>query len=387
VRGHRWLKLAVVAALALVGATTAWTAAGRQAATPITGVEPAWSPNGRQIAFADLDGSWGIYVVNSDGSGRRRLWTGSRVQTHAISWAPDGSRVAFDATIGDDPSTVYTVPAAGGNPSRVTTGWSPAWGPNNQILVTDASIGEFGQDIRLYAVNADGGNRRSFVDCPQLDFGEPCGDENPSWSRDGRRVAFDMNIDGRASAVAYMNADGSGRRELTSYSPPNLSPTWSPEGNALVYEQQSITRQATKDVLGIMNIDGTGGRVLVQNARQPSWSPDGRTIIFSRSEGVAPTLYLVNADGSDVRQFTGTGTPTTTTGGAPATKCVVPKVVGKTLAAAKKLLTKAHCKTGKVTRVKSAKVAKGKVVSAKPKAGTSKPSGAAVALAVSRGKK
>jgi translation initiation factor IF-2 len=49
---------------------------------------------------------------------------------------------------------------------------------------------------------------------------------------------------------------------------------------------------------------------------------------------------------------------------------VVPKVVGKTVAAAKALLTRARCKVGKITHVKSNTVAKGHVASSHPKAGT-----------------
>ena len=34
----------------------------------------AWSPDGRRIAFvSNRDGSYGIYVMNADGSGQRRL--------------------------------------------------------------------------------------------------------------------------------------------------------------------------------------------------------------------------------------------------------------------------------------------------------------------------
>src|SRR5205823_2753075 len=101
---------------------------------------------------------------------------------------------------------------------------------------------------------------------------------------------------------------------------------------------------------------------LIQNARQPSWSPDGKTIAYAGGTGTGQGLFLVNADGSNARPFTGAGAATTTTAtGGGATKCVVPKVVGKPLATARKLLTKAHCKTGKVKRVKSAKVAAGRV--------------------------
>jgi uncharacterized delta-60 repeat protein len=67
--------------------------------------------------------------------------------------------------------------------------------------------------------------------------------------------------------------------------------------------------------------------------------------------------------------------------------CVVPKLKGKTLRAAKRALTKAHCSVGKVTRVFSAKVKKGRVLSQKPKPGTKLNAGSKVRLTLSKGKK
>jgi beta-lactam-binding protein with PASTA domain len=65
---------------------------------------------------------------------------------------------------------------------------------------------------------------------------------------------------------------------------------------------------------------------------------------------------------------------------------VVPKVVGKPLASAKRAITKAHCKTGKVTRAYSAKKA-GIVIAERPKPRTKLKNGAKVNLTVSRGRR
>jgi Tol biopolymer transport system component len=53
--------------------------------------EPAFAPNGKRITFARL-GS-GIFVMNLDGSGVRRLTSG--VQDIFPVWSPDGTRIAF----------------------------------------------------------------------------------------------------------------------------------------------------------------------------------------------------------------------------------------------------------------------------------------------------
>jgi eukaryotic-like serine/threonine-protein kinase len=66
--------------------------------------------------------------------------------------------------------------------------------------------------------------------------------------------------------------------------------------------------------------------------------------------------------------------------------CKVPHVVDKKLSSAEKAITKAGCKVGRVSKKHSSKVAKGKVISEKPKAGSTKPAGTKVSLTVSKGK-
>ena len=70
----------------------------------------------------------------------------------------------------------------------------------------------------------------------------------------------------------------------------------------------------------------------------------------------------------------------------PTTSCKVPNVVGKTLAAATRLLHSAHCTLGKVTRVRSRRP-RGRVVSETPAAGKHRSAGARVKLKVSRGRR
>jgi PASTA domain/Divergent InlB B-repeat domain len=67
--------------------------------------------------------------------------------------------------------------------------------------------------------------------------------------------------------------------------------------------------------------------------------------------------------------------------------CVVPKVKGKKLRAAKQAIRRAHCAVGTVTRAFSAKVKKGRVISQKPKPGKKLAAGSKIKLKVSKGKK
>jgi uncharacterized repeat protein (TIGR01451 family) len=65
--------------------------------------------------------------------------------------------------------------------------------------------------------------------------------------------------------------------------------------------------------------------------------------------------------------------------------CVVPRVVGKTLVAARRALAASHCSTGRITRAASARVAKGRVIAQRPAPGARRPSLAKVDVVVSRG--
>jgi hypothetical protein len=71
---------------------------------------------------------------------------------------------------------------------------------------------------------------------------------------------------------------------------------------------------------------------------------------------------------------------------ATAPKCIVPKVKGMTLTAAKKALLHAHCRAGKITRKRSKKIRKGRVISTSPSARTRHASGAKVNVTLSKGR-
>jgi beta-lactam-binding protein with PASTA domain len=70
----------------------------------------------------------------------------------------------------------------------------------------------------------------------------------------------------------------------------------------------------------------------------------------------------------------------------PAAACIVPKLKGKSVKAAKRALTKAHCRAGKITK-KFSKAKKGRVISQKPKPGKHLAAGTKVSFAVSKGRK
>lgn len=81
------------------------------------------------------------------------------------------------------------------------------------------------------------------------------------------------------------------------------NPAWSPDGRTLVFESSLHDHEG----IFIVNRDGTGLRQVTTdtaNSFQPNWSPDGRRIVYSSDRDGHGDLYLVNVDGSGMTRLT-----------------------------------------------------------------------------------
>ena len=148
----------------------------------------------------------------------------------------------------------------------------------------------------VYVVNADGSGLRRLTDDPGADF-------DPSWSPDGRRIAYrHEGGGGDATAEIYvMNADGSQQRNLTRRRGQDYSPAWSPDGQRIAF---ASVRRGPMPTIWVMDADGSNQRRVTRvSGEYPAWSPDGRKIAFDRNT-FGPTgwdIWVVNADGSQPR--------------------------------------------------------------------------------------
>ena len=203
-------------------------------AGPQSNWSPTLSPDARTIAFIRTGESYspivGLYVIQIDGTGERRITSGSIYGFDSAEWSPDATTLLFSADIvSNDVDTDYgdlLAVGLGGEPERgVVRGTGddigPTWSPDGLFI---AYLDKSGDRSRVMVAAADGSDPH-----PISDVGDWF---NPQWSPDARHV---LAVDGRsgggqpivailaplgkepAASFALPDVSGFGRADLPSW--------------------------------------------------------------------------------------------------------------------------------------------------------------------------
>lgn len=258
---------------------------------------PEFSSDGTALAY---DHSFSVYVVNSDGTGRRLLVRNGYEPT----WWPNGDKLLFSRYRVDNDVAICSINADGTGRTELTNGsinYEPAWSPDGSkiVFVRDRDLPQ------LWTMDADGSRETRLTRAPGKE------DVSPEWSPNGAKVLFTRSKSyGRRclyrTDVLVINVDGSEVTNLTkTCRRRELSPHWSPDGSKIVF-----TRGTTRGFqIFMMNSNGTGVRRLTDGPRRnhsPVWSPDGSKIAFISTRGGNRELYIMNADGTAETRLTRT---------------------------------------------------------------------------------
>ena len=266
---------------------TALSGSTRLTSDPAMKYCPEYSPSGRQIAFVRWGGDDGLWLMNSDGTGQVRLSEGD--VNCGFQWAPGGQRIVFTKS-NEDIRGPFDVSLQTGVIRQLAN--EPAvfrisLSQNGRWIAFDGG-GDSGY-FQIFVMTADGQHLTSLT--PELGYAT-----QPAWSPNGRQIAF---FDG--SGISVMNADGTDVHSLDIDSPGLFAsqfPVWSPNGQQIAFQGFS----ALGPELFMINADGSGIRDVSNGlrARAMAWSPNGRRIAFSDWS----SIYTVSADGSDLEYLT-----------------------------------------------------------------------------------
>ena len=127
-------------------------------------------------------------------------------------------------------------------------------------------------------------------------------DEEPDWSPDGKRIAFDSGRNGN-NDIFIIDIKGKNLQQLTNSPAKEDHASWSPDGKRIAYQHEW---QGNTDVY-VMNADGSNKTRLTTHAARdgwPDWSPDGSLIVFSSERDGQREIYVMNRNGDDQKRLT-----------------------------------------------------------------------------------
>jgi Tol biopolymer transport system component len=236
-----------------------------------------------------------LFLAGPDGTGARDTTPPAVLDVHGAG-SPDGRRIAVSAiAAGDHDPEIFTIAADGSGLRSLTDNHhsdrQPSWSPNGRrIAFSSARTGLF----QIYSMPASGGRARRLSN--QAD---DC--ESSAWSPNGRWIVFSCELG--YWKLVRMRADGSReRRLLPGYPLSEMSPTWTPDG-LIMFGRGAPTASGR----GIFSVrpGGTGLRRVSSHGGEPAVSPEGRLVAFVwMPDGANQELFLMNRDGSGLRQIT-----------------------------------------------------------------------------------
>jgi Tol biopolymer transport system component len=275
-------------------------------------------PGGRIVYSSDKTGDFEIYVMDTGGRNVTQL-THTLGDDYEPEWSPDGKQIAFTSNRSGN-WEIYLINADGSTPRNLTKNGAMDVGPvfsracsglAQPCVTWIAFFSDRDGDFNLYMMDEQGGNVTQLTD-------DPADDWWPSWSPDGRQVAFMSARDGWRTDIFVLDV-GSGTVRQYTNTPydDELWPVWSPDGKRIAFVSDRdgwyhlYVMDADCDPECGANPQPVTDRKMATDI-DPNWSPDGRWLVFASD--CDPTveygfqydfeLFAVRADGKGLTQLT-----------------------------------------------------------------------------------
>ncbi len=218
--------------------------------------------------------------------------TGAAAGLARNSNACDGGRIAFMRE-GSGPPVIYTMSARGGDLTSVVVGHAPSWSPDGRWIAFDDSQ-------HIDRMRPNGSHITDLT--PSL---QNVSTYDPAWSPDGRWIAFVSAPSGtRDAALWLVRADGSNLHELINAPGEEEHPSWSPDGSRIAFDSFPATGP---DHVFTVRFDGTDLDRITADALDawgPSWSSQNLIAFANGASSATNNIFTIRPDGSHLRQLT-----------------------------------------------------------------------------------
>lgn len=257
--------------------------------------QPRWSPDGSKILFS-FSGGDGTIIYHMDATGKNLT---PLTEGFSPRWSPDGSQILFVSYRDNTGAHIYLIDKDGDNLIRLPTGpfydYGPIWSPDgNQIAFLSDRDGR----LKVYIMDADGNNVRKLTTQP------PIPQRAIAWSPDGSKVVFSAYHDGNEN-IYIVNSDGSNFSRLTKDKDARFTEyVWSPDSSKIAFVSFIPGKSHILYV-----IEPSSNKLIPLSDFsypywEPAWSPDSSQIAFSSNRTGNSEIYIINADGTNLKQLT-----------------------------------------------------------------------------------
>ena len=249
------------------------------------GLRPLLRFGGDAVEHEAFETGRDVWIMNADGSGKRKI---DRKDSHADInpyWAPNG-KLVFEGGVADS-SIIVMEPD--GSERRVvglegSTERQPTMRQDGAIVFL-SDKGQNGDEWHnIFTMDSNGENLKKLTQDGTYNY-------SPCWSPDGKKIVFSTWL-GENQEIQVMDADGSNLKRLTNTPKSDYDPYWAPDGR-IVFVSDRDNTNGNKNELGeiyIMNADGTGQKRLTWNRwvdRNPTLDSKGR-LVFQTNPTYGP---------------------------------------------------------------------------------------------------
>jgi TolB protein len=281
--------------------TMVWAGSFNDQGTYYVVVEHAGQKQAPGYYLLEIEGDGVVWSAPSPEATATATSKAGRPEQMAVS-EPSG-RLVFQTVVGGD---IYTINVNGSGLRRVTDGMDPTWSPDGSQI----AFNRWREPRGVWLTNADGSAEQRI-----FDWSEP---RWTSWSPDGQQVMFSRVTGGRQEPREFCFrgfcftfpahphwvmgvvrlADGYFYEPKPPESLTSRAPDWSPISDQVVF--------ADVKGLRIQTLDAAVSWQITDDSRDtsPAWSPDGQRVAFVRRQHDHWEIYVVDADGRNLRRLT-----------------------------------------------------------------------------------